>query len=107
MRQTGNFDVSIVAVEGFEFLFESRNLGFGGSLMKPIDGGSFIGLDRLATWNEVMCAISVSAKGVLALEGACNVLRVMDSDFSGSAYNLPEDDMWLVILGEMPASESN
>ena len=107
MGQTGNFDGSIVALGWFEFLYESRNLDFGGSLMKPIDGVSSIGLDRLATWNEVMCAISVSAEGVLALGSACNVLRMMDSDFGGSAYNVPEDDVWLSILREMPISKSN
>jgi hypothetical protein len=75
--------------------------------MKPVDIGSSIGLDRLATWNEVMCAISVSAEGALLLGGACNDLREMDSDFSGSACNLPEDEMWLAIAREMPDSKSN
>jgi len=40
-----------------------------------------IGLDRLATWNEVRCA--------------------MDSDFSACACHLPEDVMSLAIVGEM------
>src|ERR1700735_1711065 len=40
-----------------------------------------IGLDRLATWNEVRCA--------------------MDSDFSNCVCNLPEDVMSLAIVGEM------
>jgi hypothetical protein len=72
--------------------------------MKPVEIGSSIGLDRLATWNEVMCAISVSSEGVLALGGTFNNLREMDSDFSGSARN---DDMWLAIVREMPGSKSN
>jgi len=42
---------------------------------------SSIGLDRLATWNEVRCA--------------------MDSDFSGRACNLPEDVMSLAIVSEL------
>ena len=75
--------------------------------MKPVDIGSSIGLDRLATWNEVMCAISVSAQGAFALVRASNDLREMDSDFSVSACNLPEDDMWLTIAREMPDSKSN
>ena len=42
---------------------------------------SSIGLDRLATWNEIHCA--------------------MDSDFSGCARNLAEDAVSLAILSEM------
>jgi hypothetical protein len=75
--------------------------------MKPVYFGSSVGLDRLATWNEVRCAISVSAGAVFALDGAGNDSRETDSAFSGSAYNLPEDDMWLAIIREMPDSKSN
>jgi len=75
--------------------------------MKPVDLGSSIGLDRFATWNEVMCAISVSAESALALGGACNDLSKMDSDFSGNTCNLPEDDLWLAIVCEMPNSKNN
>jgi hypothetical protein len=75
--------------------------------MKPVDIGSYTGLDRLATWNEVMRAISVSADDALGLDGACNDLGVIDSDFSGRACNLPDDDMWLAIAREMPDSKSN
>ena len=75
--------------------------------MKPVGIGSSIGLDRLATWNEVICAISVSAQGALTLGGACNNLREMDSHFSGSACNLSEDDLWFAIACEMPDSKSN
>ena len=49
--------------------------------MKPIYIDSSIGLDHLATWNEVRCA--------------------MDSDFSGRACNLPENVMSLAIVSEM------
>jgi len=75
--------------------------------MKPIDIGRSIGLDRLATWNEVMCAISASTQGVLTLGGSCNNLREMDPDFSVSACNLPEDDMWSAIVREMRDTKSN
>jgi hypothetical protein len=75
--------------------------------MKPVDIVSSIGLDRLATWNEVMCAISASDEGTLALVRDSNDLREADSDFSVSAYNLPEDDLWLAIAREMPDSKSN
>ena len=75
--------------------------------MKSAELESSIGLDRLATWNEVMCAISVSAEGTLALVRDSNDLREANSDFSVSACNLTEDDMWLAILSEMPHSKSN
>ena len=75
--------------------------------MKPVEIASSFGLDRLATWNEVMCAISFSTEGVLALGGAFNDLREMDSEYSAGAYNLPENDMWLATAREMPDSKSN
>ena len=75
--------------------------------MKPVDIGSSIGLDRLATWNEVMCAISASDEGTLALVRESDDLREADSDFSVGACNLPEDDLWLAIAREMQNSKSN
>jgi len=75
--------------------------------VKPVESTSPFGLDRLATWNEVMCAISVSPEGVLAPGGAYNDLRETDSDFSGSARNLPEDDMWFALVRETPGSKVN
>jgi hypothetical protein len=75
--------------------------------MKPVDIGSSIGLDRLATWNEVMCAISASAEGTFALVRQSDNFREADSDFSVSACNLPEDDLWLAIAREMRDSKSN
>ena len=75
--------------------------------MKPVDIGSSIGLDRLATWSEVMCAISASDEGTFALVRDSNDLREADSDFSVSACNLPEDDLWLAIALETSDSKSN
>jgi hypothetical protein len=75
--------------------------------MKPVDIGSSIGLDRLATWNEVMCAISASAEGTFALVRERDDLCEADSDFSVSACNLPEDELWLAIAREMQTSKSN
>ena len=75
--------------------------------MKPVGIGSSIGLDRLATWNEVMCAISASDEGTFALVRDSDDLREADSDFSISACNLAEDDMWLAIAREMRNSKSN
>ena len=75
--------------------------------MKSAELESSIGLDRLATWNEVMCAISASAEGTFALVRESDDLRESDSDFSLSACNLPEDDLWLAIARDMPNSKSN
>jgi|HubBroStandDraft_4_1064222.scaffolds.fasta_scaffold1448606_1 hypothetical protein len=75
--------------------------------MKPVDIGNSFGLDRFATWNEVMCAISFSAEGTFALVRESDDLRKEDSDLSGSACNLSEDDLWLAIACEMPDSKSN
>ena len=75
--------------------------------MKSAELESSIGLDRLATWNEVMCAISASAEGTFALVRESDDLRESDSDFSLSACNLPEDDLWLAIARNMPNSKSN
>jgi hypothetical protein len=54
-------------------------------------------LDPVATWNEVQSALSISSEGAFALVGAGNDFHEMDSDFSGSARNLPEDILWLMI----------
>jgi hypothetical protein len=75
--------------------------------MKSVDIGSSSGLDRFATWNEVMCAVSFSAEGTLALVRESDNLRKEDSDFSCSACNLPEDDLWVAIACEMPDSKCN
>jgi hypothetical protein len=73
--------------------------------MRSVDIGSSIGLDRLATWNEVMCAISVSAEATFARVHGIDDLREADSDIS--ACDLSEDDMWVAIAREMPDSKSN
>ena len=76
--------------------------------MNFIDIESSIRLDRLATWNEVRCAMTFSSKGAFALVGSCdNFLDKTDSGFRGSACFLPEDIMSLAIIGEMPDSMSN
>jgi len=75
--------------------------------MKPVGIGCSVGLDRLATWNEVTCALSVSAQGALAPIGDSDDLRPMDSDFSGIGWKLSEETMWLAIVSEMPDSNSN
>ncbi len=66
-----------------------------------------IGLDRLATWDEVRSATSFSSQCAFELVGTCDECRELDSDFTGRACNLSEDIMWLAIIGEMPDSMSN
>jgi hypothetical protein len=75
--------------------------------MKPVDVESSIGLDRLATWNEVLCAMSGSSPGGFALAGTRAAFRKADADFSGGAGNLPEDTLWLALVSEMPDFKSN
>jgi hypothetical protein len=75
--------------------------------MKPVDVESSIGLDRLATWNEVLCAMSRSSPGGFALVGGRDAFREADSDFNGGAGNLSEDTLWLALVREMPDSKSN
>jgi hypothetical protein len=106
-EQTRNSDASIVVFGWYAFRHEYRNPGRGGLLVKPVEIASSFGLDRLATWNEVICAISISTEGVLALGGAFNDLREMDSEYSASIYNLPENDMWLAAARQIPDSKSN
>ena len=68
---------------------------------------SSIGLDRIATWNEVRYALSFSSQCIIELAGPRDDSSKIDSDFSGLTGNLSEDDMWLAIIGEMPDSKSN
>jgi hypothetical protein len=77
------------------------------SLMKSVSVESPMGLDRLATWNEVRCAMSISSQVAFELIGTSRDFREMGSDFRGGACNLPEDNMWLAIASEMPDSLSN
>jgi hypothetical protein len=107
IEQTRNSLAPIVALGWFAFDFNWHITGPGGSVIKPIQIRSSVGLDRLATWNELMFAISLSMDGVVALGGACNLWRQMDCDFGGSDGNLNEDDMWLAIVREIPASKNN
>jgi hypothetical protein len=75
--------------------------------MKPVNVGSSIGLNRLATHNEVLCAILVSTRGAFALLGSSEDLREVDSEFSDIPCNPAEETMWLAIANEMPDSKSN
>jgi len=69
--------------------------------MKPVYIDSSIGLDRLATRNEVRSVISFSSQGAFELVVTFEASREMDPVFP------PDDDMWLAIVNEMPISKSN
>jgi hypothetical protein len=75
--------------------------------MKPVNARSSIGLDRLATCNEVICAIMVSTRGAFPLVGGSEDLREVDSDFRDTPCNPAEETMWLAIASGMPDSKSN
>lgn len=68
---------------------------------RPAVVGSCLGLDRLATWDEVCCAMSSLSHGAFELAGVCDDFREVDSDSSGRACNLSEDAAWLAIASEM------
>jgi hypothetical protein len=69
---------------------------------------SSIGLDRLATWDEVRSAISFPSQGAFELVGTRDDCReMMDSDFIDRLCILSEDIMWVAIVGEIPDSMSN
>jgi hypothetical protein len=72
--------------------------------MRPAVVGSRIGLDRLATWDEVRCAMS---QGSFELVGNRDDFRGVASDFSGRACNLPDDTTWFAIANKVPDSMSN
>jgi hypothetical protein len=75
--------------------------------MKPISNEIPIGLDRLATWNEVIHAMSSSSRCTIEIAARHDDSSEVDSDFSGRFGNLSEDDMWLAIVNKMPESKSN
>ena len=60
-----------------------------------------IGLDRLATPEEVRSAMSFWYRGTR------NDGREVGSDFTGSRCNIAEDTVWLFIVSEKPGSMSN
>jgi hypothetical protein len=68
---------------------------------------SCVGLDRLATWDEVRYAMASLSQGAFEIVGACDDCRELDSDFTGRARNLSKEIMLLAILSEMPDSLSN
>ena len=75
--------------------------------MKPVKSESSVGMDRLATWDEVRCAMSFLSLGASELALPVEDSSELDCEFDGWASNLPEDTMWFGIVSEMPVSRSN
>ena len=75
--------------------------------MKPITNEIPIGLDRLATWNEVIYAMSSLSRFAIEIAAPRDDSSEMDSDSGSRAGNLSGDDMWLALLNEMPDSKCN
>jgi hypothetical protein len=68
---------------------------------------SSVGLDRLATQDEVRSAMSFSSPAALEFVGLRDDFTAMDPDSSGHAAKLCEEIEWLMIVGEMRDSISN
>ena len=75
--------------------------------MKPITIESPMGLDRLATWDEVFRAMSSSSQCTIQLADFRDDSSEMNSEVNDGTDNLSEDDMWVAIASEMPDSKSN
>ena len=75
--------------------------------MKPVAMESCLGLDRLATWKELRCAMELSSEGAFELGCASDSFRDARSDFSGCVGVLREELEWLELVGEMQDRQSN
>lgn len=62
---------------------------------------SSVGLDRLATRDEVRSAMSFSSPSALEFVGLRADFSAMHPDSTGRAPNLREEIEWSVIAGEM------
>jgi len=75
--------------------------------MKPVVKKNCIGLDRLATWKELRCAMEFSSQGAFELDGTGDVYRDVRSDFSACVGVLPEELEWVALASEMQDRKSN
>ena len=66
-----------------------------------------IGLDRLATREEVRSAMSFSSQSAFEPVDSGGDSREVDSDFTSRSCKFFEGTMWLVIVSETPDSMSN
>lgn len=78
-----------------------------GAIMNRVVIERSIGLDRIATWNEVRYAMAFPSQAPFESVDARDDLVEMDSSVNGRACDLSEDDMWLAIATEMPDSKCN
>jgi hypothetical protein len=67
---------------------------------------SFIGLERVATGDEVRCAMSCASQGALEVVGRSDDLSEMDS-YGGPGCRRNEDIGWLMIAREIRDFSSN
>ena len=75
--------------------------------MNPTFTESSLGLDRLATGDEVRCAFSFSSPSALELVGPYDDFSEMDPDSIGRACNLREVIDWLEVVHKMRDALSN
>jgi hypothetical protein len=75
--------------------------------MKPAQAESNIGLDRLATWNEIRTAISFSFPSDGEIAGGNEDFLGMESDFGARECQPQEDHLWLAIANKILDSPSN
>lgn len=76
--------------------------------MPPATLESSIGMDRLATRNEVRCALIFSAPGWVKCVEGCDDLRGMNCDFDDHALRcLDADSVWAALSREMLGPISN
>lgn|ERR1035437_3574939 len=100
MRQTREADAPNIERGYVRSPRERRDAAFGGQFMNILDVESSIGVDRLATWNEVCYAFSCASRD------ASDAFSDMP-EFRDRGNNFSEDRMWFAIANTMPNSESN
>jgi len=62
---------------------------------------SAVGLDRLATFEEVRCAMSFLSPADLGFVGLRDDFSAMDPDSNGRAAHHREESAWLMIVHKM------
>ena len=74
--------------------------------IRPEVLGDGLGLDRLATWKELRCAMEFFSEG--AIERVCAEGKdVVSSRFSACVGVLPDELEWLELASEMEDRNSN
>jgi hypothetical protein len=74
--------------------------------IRPEVLGGGIGLDRLATWKELRCAMEASSEGAMKRVGA-EGRDVAPSGFSACTGILTDELEWLKLASEMEDRNSN